>query len=107
MSTPEPTPKHTGGKFRKGVSGNPGGKKRGAAPPSAPLAEVQVEISTPKQRHYGFQPGQSGNPAGKPKGARNHATRLAEALLDGQVQALMQKAVDMALGGDPRRCASA
>lgn len=38
--------------------------------------------------------------AGKPKGARNKATRVVEALLEGQSEALTQKAVDMALGGD-------
>ena len=41
-----------------------------------------------------------GNPAGKPKGLKNHATRLAEALLDGQVAELTQKAVEMAMAGD-------
>ena len=38
--------------------------------------------------------------AGKPAGARHRATRAAEALLDGQVEALTQKCVDLALEGD-------
>jgi Family of unknown function (DUF5681) len=115
---PKPTPpKHTGGKFKKGVSGNPGGKKKVFTPPQKPIAPPQApqedasaqgpqpevespENSTQKQRRGGFQPGKSGNPAGKPKGARNHATRLAEALIDGQATELVQRAVEMAMAGD-------
>ena len=41
----------------------------------------------------------SGN-SGRPKGARNRTTRAVEALLEGQSEALTQKAVDMALAGD-------
>lgn len=40
-----------------------------------------------------------GNP-GRPKGARHKTTLAVEALLDGQAEALTQKAVDMALQGD-------
>jgi len=40
-----------------------------------------------------------GNP-GRPKGARGKATLACEALLDGQVEQLTQKAIDMALAGD-------
>jgi len=40
-----------------------------------------------------------GNP-GKPKGARHKTTRAVEALLDGQSEAITQKAVDLALAGD-------
>ena len=40
-----------------------------------------------------------GNP-GRPKGARHKTTLAVEALLDGQAEALTQKAVDMALEGD-------
>ena len=38
--------------------------------------------------------------AGKPKGARHRSTLAAEALLDGEGEQLMRKAVDLALGGD-------
>jgi hypothetical protein len=41
------------------------------------------------------------DPAGKPKGTRHSATRLAEALIDGRAKELVDKAVDMALAGDP------
>jgi hypothetical protein len=41
----------------------------------------------------------SGNP-GKPKGARHRTTRAVEELLDGQSEAITQKAVDLALAGD-------
>ncbi len=40
-----------------------------------------------------------GNP-GKPKGTRHKVTRAIEELLDGQSEAITQKAVDMALEGD-------
>jgi len=58
-----------------------------------------TENSTQKQRP-GFKPGQSGNPAGKPKGAKNHATRAVQALIDGQADALVGKALELALSGD-------
>jgi hypothetical protein len=53
-----------------------------------------------KQRGKPFQKGQSGNPDGRPKGSRNTTTVALESLLDGQAQALTQKAIDLALGGD-------
>ena len=58
------------------------------------------ENSDPKQKKHLFQPGKSGNPAGKPKGARNHATRAAQALIDGQAEAVVKKALELALSGD-------
>lgn len=48
----------------------------------------------------GFAPGQSGNPKGRPQGSRNKATLAIESLLDGQAEALTQKAVEKALEGD-------
>ena len=47
-----------------------------------------------------WKPGQSGNPAGKPKGARHKATQAVETLLEGQAEALTQKAIEKALEGD-------
>ena len=47
-----------------------------------------------------FIPGSSGNPDGKPKGARHRVTRAIEALLEGQHEALTQRAIQAALGGD-------
>jgi Family of unknown function (DUF5681) len=107
-----PLPRHTGGKFRKGVSGNPGGKKRVIAP-QAPQPEPQ-KASNPQEQPEVEQPSNSGrnadgtfakgnnaNPAGKPKGTRHAATKLAEALIDGQAEALVQRALALAMGGDP------
>ncbi len=45
------------------------------------------------------RPFPAGNP-GRQKGTRNKATLAAEALLDGEVEALTRKVVDMALAGD-------
>jgi hypothetical protein len=53
-----------------------------------------------KQGSSQFRPGQSGNPKGRPRGARNKATLALESLLDGQAQALTEKAIELALAGD-------
>lgn len=45
--------------------------------------------------------GYSGNPAGRPKGSFRAGTRAAARLLDAQAEALAQKAIEMALDGDP------
>jgi len=47
-----------------------------------------------------WKPGVSGNPAGCQPGSRHRATKAVEGLLDGQAEALTQRAVEMALGGD-------
>ena len=57
--------------------------------------------NTRRKQAGGFQKGQSGNPRGRPMGSRNNATLACESLLEGQAEALTQKAVDMALAGDP------
>jgi hypothetical protein len=63
----------------------------------------QGKRSRPGQGRGGngrFLPGTSGNSKGKVTGTRNHATLLAENLLDGQIEALAGKAVELALAGD-------
>ena len=47
-----------------------------------------------------FAAGVSGNPSGKTKGTRHRVTRAVEELLEGQHEALTQKAIDKALEGD-------
>jgi len=47
-----------------------------------------------------FPKGTSGNRAGRPPGSRNRATLAIEALLDGEAEALMRKATELALAGD-------
>ncbi len=58
-------------------------------------------VNTVEKQGSRFQKGRSGNPNGRPKGSRNAATLACEALLDGQAEALTQKAIQMALDGDP------
>jgi hypothetical protein len=58
------------------------------------------ENTAGQQRGRPFEKGKSGNPSGRPKGSRNATTVALEALLDGQAQALTQKAIDLALTGD-------
>lgn len=48
-----------------------------------------------------FEEGRSGNPAGRPKGSRNRATQALEKILDGDAEAILNKAVEMAKDGDP------
>jgi multidrug efflux pump subunit AcrA (membrane-fusion protein) len=63
------------------------------------MARQPVNTGT-KQAGGKFRPGASGNPAGKPAGARHKVTRAVEALLEGQHEALTQKAIALALAGD-------
>lgn len=60
----------------------------------------EPETTGGKQTGSKFKPGQSGNPAGRPRGARHKTTLAIEALLEGQHEALTNKAVEMALAGD-------
>lgn len=63
-------------------------------------AESPLQIQRKPVRGRPFEKGVSGNPAGKPKGTRNRATMLAELLLDGKAEALIEKAIELALDGD-------
>jgi hypothetical protein len=55
---------------------------------------------TSKKQAGHFAKGKSGNPNGRPQGSRNAATLALESLLDGQAEALTQRAIDLALAGD-------
>ena len=59
-----------------------------------------AENTAGKQRGKPFPKGKSGNPKGKPKGCLHKVTMAVQDLLDGEAQALTQKAVDMAKAGD-------
>jgi Family of unknown function (DUF5681) len=48
-----------------------------------------------------FEKGRSGNPAGRRPRCRNNVSLAAEALLDGEAEALIRKAVELAFSGDP------
>jgi hypothetical protein len=47
-----------------------------------------------------FKKGQSGNPNGKPRGCRNASTILFDDLLRDNAKELIEKAIEMAKGGD-------
>jgi hypothetical protein len=47
-----------------------------------------------------FRKGQSGNPGGKPRGCRNATTILFDELLRDNARDLIEKAIEMAKGGD-------
>ncbi|MGH6980417.1 MAG: DUF5681 domain-containing protein [Stellaceae bacterium] len=47
-----------------------------------------------------FQPGQSGNPGGRQRGTRNRASLIAQAMIDGEVEALVRTVMDRALYKD-------
>jgi Family of unknown function (DUF5681) len=47
-----------------------------------------------------FQPGHSGNPSGRPRGSRNRRSLLAEKLYDENAEALVTRAIELALKGD-------
>src|ERR1700756_3119055 len=55
----------------------------------------------PKQRHGPWRPGESGNPKGRAKGTRNYSSILAESLIGGKTKELAEKAIELALKGDP------
>jgi hypothetical protein len=80
---------------RGGLSPNPGGKRK---PPSSEAPKPEI---TCRNKDGTFAKGFAPNAAGRPKGTRHHATRIAEALIDGQVELLVQKAIEMAMGGEP------
>ena len=47
-----------------------------------------------------FQTGESGNPAGRPRGARGKATVLAESMFEGEAEAIIRAAIELAKSGD-------
>lgn len=84
-------------KWQKGgPSPNPGGKRK--HPPPADATKPKIEG---RNKDGTFAKGFAPNPAGKPKGTRHHATRIAEALIDGQGELPVQKAIEMAMRGEP------
>ncbi|MHC2019958.1 DUF5681 domain-containing protein [Methylobacterium sp. CM6247] len=51
-------------------------------------------------RKPGFQPGQSSNPAGRPKGSRSKSTLALEAILEGDAESIVRKAIELVTDGD-------
>lgn len=61
---------------------------------------TELISSLPEENSPRGRPFEKGNP-GRPRGARNKTTLMMEAMLDGQAQALLEKAVALALEGKP------
>jgi Family of unknown function (DUF5681) len=59
-----------------------------------------IEVNSPKLPGRPFQPGQSGNPLGRPKGSHNRITQLTKALIDGEAEEIVAKAVQKVREGD-------
>ena len=60
------------------------------------------ETTSPKRTRMGqWSRGVSGNPSGRPLGSRNRSTLLLEQLLRDQQEALVGKAIELALKGNP------
>jgi Family of unknown function (DUF5681) len=64
------------------------------------MSQDSADKTAREQRGRPFPKGQSGNPSGRPQGSRNKATLALEALMDGQAEAITQKAIGLALQGD-------
>ena len=47
-----------------------------------------------------FKPGQSGNPKGRPQGSRHKSTIAALELLEGDIEGITRKCIEVALTGD-------
>jgi hypothetical protein len=63
------------------------------------LTSLQYRSSKKSGHDMPFQKGQSGNPRGRPKGIQDRRVAL-RAMLDPHKDALVEKAVELALGGD-------
>lgn len=64
------------------------------------MSETSENTDTNTRGKHLWKPGQSGNPAGKPRGARHKITVAIQSLLEGQAEAITQKAIDAAMEGD-------
>jgi hypothetical protein len=60
----------------------------------------QAEENPERDTDGHWCPGHSGNPRGRPRGARAKATLAVEAMLQGELQGLTRKAIELALQGD-------
>jgi hypothetical protein len=66
------------------------------------LANNTPQKTAKKRRGPGkpFEPGNNANPNGRPKGSRNKTTLACEALLAGEAEEIVRKAIELAKKGD-------
>src|SRR5262245_43322647 len=60
----------------------------------------KTQVSSATKSAGRFQKGFSGNPNGRPVGSRNRTTLALQAILDGEGELIIRKAIEMALAGD-------
>jgi len=70
------------------------------SPDPPPAADNAKPPNAGRQPDGRFAKGNAANLRGRPLGSRHRATLAAEALLDGEVEKLTRKAIEMALEGD-------
>jgi uncharacterized protein DUF5681 len=63
-------------------------------------AEAEGELEAGRDRAGRWQKGQSGNPAGRRKGSKNRATLWAEAMVEGELEAVIGAVLERAKEGD-------
>jgi len=63
--------------------------------------EDETDNGGTKSRGRPFPPGESGNRAGRPKGSRNRSTLILQELIAGDLEAIVGKAKQVALDGNP------
>jgi hypothetical protein len=73
--------------------------KKKKEPEQTAKADSATEL-VPASKPHLFQKGKSGNPKGRPEGSRNKASLAIEAMMEGEYEAITEKAIELAKAGD-------